>query len=199
MHQSFLGENVTFLNLSKISIVLLSATFLAACSGPGGNRDDRRSQGNSDPSLQHGAIVVKPTGLLLADMDTNRDLETDRDELTQATSILFAQIDRDNGGIVSGVEFADWAQTALGARYPVQGLASFDTDNSLAIEANEFSDGLNMLFASFDKDNNGRVTRDELFTQLNIDARTSGRGRQGGGPGGVQGGKPGGGGGRPAA
>lgn len=189
---------MTFLNLSKISIALLSAAFLVACGGPGGGRDDRRAQGSGDPSLQHGAMVVKPTGLLLADMDINRDLETDRDELSRAAPVLFAQIDQDNGGIVSGVEFADWAQRALGARYPVQGLASFDTDNSLAIEADEFSNGLNVLFASYDKDNNGRVTRAELFTQLNIDARGSGRGGQGGGqgggPGGGQGGKPGGGG-----
>lgn len=193
---------MAFLNLSKISIVLLSAAFLAACGGPGGGRDDRRAQGTSDPGLQHGAIVVKPTGLLLADMDLNHDLETDRDELSKATPVLFAQIDRDNGGIVSGVEFADWAQTALGARYPVQGLASFDTDNSLAIEADEFSNGLNVLFATFDKDNNGRVSRAELFTQLNIEARGGGRGGQGAGPGGGQGGGQGGGrpggGGRPA-
>ena len=202
-HQCHLGENVTFLNLSKISIVLLSTVLLAACGGPGSSRDDRRAQGTGDPGLQHGAIVVKPTGLLLADMDINHDQETDRDELGKAVPMLFAQIDQDNGGIVSGIEFADWAQTALGARYPVQGLASFDTDNSLAIEADEFANGLNALFATYDKDNNGRVTRAELFTQLNIDSRNSRRGGQGGGAGGGQGGKPGDGrpdgGGRPAA
>lgn len=202
-HQCHLGENVTFLNLSKISIVLLSTVLLAACGGPGSSRDDRRAQGTGDPGLQHGAIVVKPTGLLLADMDINHDQETDRDELGKAVPILFAQIDQDNGGIVSGIEFADWAQTALGARYPVQGLASFDTDNSLAIEEDEFANGLNALFATYDKDNNGRVTRAELFTQLNIDSRNSRRGGQGGGAGGGQGGKPGDGrpdgGGRPAA
>lgn len=193
-HLCYLGENMTFLNLSKISIALLSAALLAACGGPGGGRDDRRSSTNSDPSLQHGALVVKPTGLLLVDMDTNRDMETDRAELARAAPALFAQIDTDSGGIVSGIEFADWAQTALGTRYPVQGLASFDTDNSLAIEVDEFSAGLNALFATYDKDNNGRITRAELFTQLNIDARSGGRAGQGGGPGGGQGGRPGGGG-----
>ncbi|MEO0963000.1 MAG: hypothetical protein AAFY01_11310, partial [Pseudomonadota bacterium] len=122
-----------------------------------------------------------------------------REQHRHSLAEFFAQIDQDNGGIVSGIEFADWAQTALGARYPVQGLASFDTDNSLAIEADEFANGLNVLFATYDKDNNGRVTRAELFTQLNIDARNSRRGGQAGGQGGRPGGGGPGGGGRPAA
>ncbi|MEO0962741.1 MAG: hypothetical protein AAFY01_09995, partial [Pseudomonadota bacterium] len=70
---------MTFLTLSKISAVLLSTALLAACGGPGGNRDDRRTQNTGDPALQHGAIVVKPTGLLLADMDINHDQVTDRE------------------------------------------------------------------------------------------------------------------------
>ena len=138
-------------------------------------------------------MVVKSAGLLLADMDTNGDLATDTGELDQATAKLFSAIDQDNGGVISAVEFADWAMVNLGTRYPVPGLARFDADASLSVERNEFADGLKSLFATYDKDGSGTVTRSELFTQLNIPTR--GRGRPGGlagggGPGQGGGGRP---------
>jgi len=172
-----------------MSATILAGAMLSACGGPGGGPGSGRLSGSSgDPALQHGAIVVKPAGLLLIDMDTNRDLDTDSEELANSTPDLFAQIDQDNGGVLSALEFANWAQTALGTRYPTFGMARFDTDNSLGVEADEFATGLQTLFASYDKDNNGRVSRAELFTQLNTDPRGGQGGRPSGGPGSGQGG-----------
>jgi len=172
--------------LPAAPVLLMCAVLLTACAGPGRPENRGGAATTGDPALQHGAMVVKPTGLLIADMDTDNNFETDRQELDRATVTLFDQIDQDRGGIISAVEFADWAMINLGTRYPVPGLARFDADASLSIERDEFTEGLRMLFTAHDKDGNGSVERAELFNQLTVPNRGggSGRSRPGGGPGG---------------
>lgn len=167
--------------LLAISVTALAATLLVACGSPRGQGGNRVAGSSGDPALQHGAVVVKPAGLLLIDMDTDRDRDTDQEELARSTPDLFALIDRDGGGILSALEFADWAETTLGTRYPVFGMARFDSDNSLGVDAGEFASGLKSLFSDYDKDDDGRVSRAELFTQLNTDPRSSAPGRRSGG------------------
>lgn len=172
------------------------AMALAACGGPGGPGGKRggpsgdRAQAERDPALTHGALVVKPEALLISDLDANGDRVTDRAELTRALPALFAEIDSDGSRVIGGIEYAGWAETALGSRYPVLGLAHFDADNSLSIEPAEFDTGMQALFTRLDTDSDNRITRTDLFTTLDMPASgarggmAGGRGDRGGGGGG---------------
>lgn len=185
---------------SNTLLALAAALALAACGGPRGPQNAGPQQ-SADPEMQHGALVAKPTALMFVDMDTNHDLATDTDELAAAIPALFAAMDADKSGTISSIEFSIWAEATLGTRYPVPGLARFDTNGSLSIDPNELGEGLQTVFAGFDSNNNGHLSRTELLTELNMPVGRHGAGRiaGGGAPGGGRpdgGGRPGGG--RPA-
>ena len=86
------------------------------------------------------------------------------------------------------------ALATAGTRYPVPGLTRFDKDGSLSIDPNEFDEGLQAVFADFDSDQDGHVSRRELLTELSIPQGRQSAGAGGGAP---SGGRPGEGG-RPA-
>lgn len=166
---------------SMRTAALFSAVFLAACGGPGGRpggdgAGPGRADTQRDPALTHGAMVVKPEALLIADLDFDGDRVTGRADLARALPALFAEIDTDASSVIGGVEYAAWAQTTLGTRYPVLGLAHFDADNSLTIERAEFDTGMQALFTRLDTDGDDRVTRTDLFTAINIPIQGGGRG-----------------------
>jgi len=166
---------------SMRTAALFSAVFLAACGGPAGRpggdgAGPGRADTQRDPALTHGAMVVKPEALLIADLDFDGDRVTGRADLARALPALFAEIDTDASNVIGGVEYAAWAQTTLGTRYPVLGLAHFDADNSLTIERAEFDTGMQALFTRLDTDGDDRVTRADLFTAINIPVQGGGLG-----------------------
>jgi hypothetical protein len=164
---------------------------LAACAGgpkgpPAGAVRPVGARGMDVPS-----VITRPGALLLAGLDANGDFAISKQEAETGADKQFVHADANGDGLVAPLEFAAWANSALGTSDSTPGRLSFDTSSDGQITQAEFIAGVRALFAQFDADQDGQVARSEMVQQLKLPDREGPMmgggpmmGRRGGPPGG---------------
>ncbi len=113
-----------------------------------------------------GAVLVRPVGLVFADMDHDGDAVLTTREIEGGTAAQFAKFDSDSSGVWSFVEQGDWAETHLGDRYALPSAMLMDTDGNGTIVLDEFQTAIAAAARLADTDKDGAVSRSELLITL---------------------------------
>lgn len=134
------------------------------------------SGGDGDSGARKAAVVggkvLEPSALVLVGMDTNQDFVINREELTAGATASFAAADVNNSGTLTPIEHANWAAKWMGDRYASPGYMNFDANMDQGISPEEFSKELERLFAIYDQDQSGTVTREELLVFVGSPSRS---------------------------
>ena len=137
-----------------------SGTTLPAQSGtPGGPPITNGSNGQPPAT-----IVVEPVAMMIAACDANEDGKTTRDELTACVKRSFDAIDTGRKGSLGYIDYSDWALKWLGDRNALPSPFIVDSDGDNRITLAELEAQFATLFARFDTDKDGAVSRAELIT-----------------------------------
>lgn len=109
------------------------------------------------------SIVVEPAATLIATCDANADAMVTQAELHACLARSFVDVARGKPDI-GYIDFGDWAVKYLGDANTLPNPFSVDSDNDNRITLAELTAEFDRLFARFDADRNGSVTRAELLT-----------------------------------
>ena len=109
-------------------------------------------------------IVAEPVAVMIAACDANGDAKVTRPELQACVQRSFAAIDTTHGGSIGYIGYSDWALMWLGDRNALPSPFSVDADGDNRITLAELQAQFDSLFARFDADKDGAVTRAELLT-----------------------------------
>lgn len=153
----------------KIKIVALCALLAAALGGCASGSD--AGDGMRTTTLI-GGKALEPNALILVGLDANQDFVIDKEELTAGAASSFATADTNNSGTLTPIEHAEWATKWMGDRYASPGYMNFDANMDQGITPEEFSNELERLFAIYDQDKSGTVTREELLVFITAPRRT---------------------------
>lgn len=88
-----------------------------------------------------GAMAARPAALLFASFDRNADYAVDADELAQGLTAAFASADGNGDFLVTPLEYAEWAEKALGARDALPTRLRLDANGDGSLEEWEFIEG----------------------------------------------------------
>ncbi|WP_326525125.1 EF-hand domain-containing protein [Sphingomonas sp.] len=112
-------------------------------------------------------IVAEPVALFIAAADRDRDGRTSLAEFRQAvvetTSADPPWRERGDAGI-GYIQYSDWALRWLGDRNAVPTPFEIDRNGDNRVTFQEFSNRMEAIFARFDADKDGAVSRAELLT-----------------------------------
>lgn len=109
-------------------------------------------------------IVAEPVALMIAACDANGDAKVTRAELDACVKRSFAAVDTGNAGSIGYIGYSDWALLWLGDRNALPSPFTIDTDGDNRITLAELQAQFATLFARFDTDKDGVLTRAELLT-----------------------------------
>jgi hypothetical protein len=109
-------------------------------------------------------IVAEPVALMIAACDANGDAKVTRTELDACVKRSFAAVDTGNAGSIGYIGYSDWALLWLGDRNALPSPFTVDTDGDNRITLAELEAQFATLFARFDTDKDGVLTRAELLT-----------------------------------
>ena len=125
-------------------------------------------------------IVAEPVAVMIAACDANGDAKVTRAELQACVQRSFAAIDTTHSGSIGYIGYSDWALLWLGDRNALPSPFSVDTDGDNRITLAELQAQFESLFARFDADKDGAVTRAELLTirAMAIGDRPDARGKK---------------------
>ena len=116
------------------------------------------------PAQPTATIVAEPAALFIAACDQNADGRTTRAELDPCVARSFARIDTASSGTIGYIGYADWALLWLGDRNALPSPFGVDANQDNRITVLELQEEFGRLFARFDLDRDGMVTRAELLT-----------------------------------
>lgn len=105
-------------------------------------------------------IVAEPVALFFAAADRDRDGRTTLAELRQT----IADTTADWGAGVGYIAYSDWAERWLGDRNGIPTPFELDRDGDNRVTVAELTARMEALFARFDANADGAVTRAELLT-----------------------------------
>lgn len=109
------------------------------------------------------SIVAEPAAMLIATCDADADAAVTQAELHACLARSFADTAHGKSDI-GYIDFGDWAVKYLGDANTLPNPFSVDSDNDNRITLAELTAEFDRLFARFDADKNGCVTRAELLT-----------------------------------
>jgi hypothetical protein len=109
-------------------------------------------------------IVAEPVALMIAACDANGDAKVTKAELDACVKRSFAAVDTSNAGSIGYIGYSDWALLWLGDRNALPSPFTVDTDGDNRITLAELEAQFATLFARFDTDKDGVLTRAELLT-----------------------------------
>lgn len=137
----------------RFALALIAASF--AVSGVSAQDDDLITLGGSSSGPEEAAreapppsgLVLRPGGLFFASLDADGDFLISTAERIAGVEAAFATADRNGSGDLSLIEYADFAERALGARDAQPGVLGFDRDQDNRISPAEFRAGFEDLAA----------------------------------------------------
>lgn len=109
-------------------------------------------------------IVAEPVAMMIATCDADGDGKVTRAELAPCVARSFAAIDTEHKGSIGYIDYSDWALRWLGDRNALPSPFTVDANGDNRITLAELQAQFDMLFARFDADKDGAVTRAELLT-----------------------------------
>ena len=141
------------LSLPTFAVVLAvsAAVFLvdvayAQQRGPGGEGARRGTPPGSGGAP---GLMLRPAGLLFAGFDANGDYAVDAEEFEAGIARAFPAADADGSGVITPLEYADWAAKALGSREARPGVTGMDVNADAAITFEEFDTAFRDTFALY--------------------------------------------------
>ncbi len=161
----------------KTKAVVIVIIFITGCASKNGKRI---------PQGQEPVTSLLPGGALLIGFNRNDDYVIDEAELAEGRVNAFKAADLDGNGVISLSEFRFWQPKATGSRSALPNLVYFDRNFNDRITQSEFDVGLNKLFHDADKNEDSKVSYQELVTIVSPpEARKGGSrsGERGGGSG----------------
>jgi hypothetical protein len=109
-------------------------------------------------------MVIEPVAMMIAACDADNDGKTTHAELTQCIGRSFAAVDTAHKGSIGYIDYSDWALKWLGDRNALPSPFTVDADGDNRITLAELQAQFDTLFARFDVNKDGAVTRAELLT-----------------------------------
>ena len=160
--------------------ILIAAAALAAATPCAAQQPPLPPPGGGPNGQPTATIVAEPVAVLIAACDANGDARVTQVELAPCLARSFAVIDTGASGTLGYIGYSDWALWWLGDRNALPSPFSVDNDNDNRITPVELQTQFAKLFARFDADKDGAVSRAELLT-IKSGARPSEppRGRRG--------------------
>ena len=124
-----------------------------------------RVLGPGKPNEQTPAtLMIEPAALFIVACDSDGDGRTTRAELDACVERSFAAIDTGHTGKLGYLAYADWQRRWLGDQGALPSPLEVDRDGDNRIALTELQAHFAKLFARFDKDHDGAVTRAEALT-----------------------------------
>lgn len=128
-------------------------------------------------------IVAEPVAMMIAACDADGDAKVTRAELDACVKRSFASVDPGGSGSIGYIGYSDWALQWLGDRNALPSPFTVDANGDNRITLAELEAQFATLFARFDTNKDGILTRAELLTiraRAVDDRPTEARGRRGG-------------------
>ncbi|WP_083942906.1 EF-hand domain-containing protein [Sphingomonas soli] len=108
-------------------------------------------------------VIVEPVAMMIAAFDSDGDARVTRAEFDAGLRHSFESANpRD--GTLGYIAFSDWSERWLGDRNTLPSPFETDRDGDNRISFGELADRFSLLFARFDTDKDGVLTRRELVT-----------------------------------
>ena len=109
-------------------------------------------------------MVVEPAAMLIAACDRDGDAETSRFELNECLAKSVAGTPGVKDGVMRYIAYGDWALKWLGDRAALPSPYEVDRNADDQVTLTELQDHFGRLFARYDRDRDGQVSRAELLT-----------------------------------
>ncbi|MDE0879476.1 MAG: EF-hand domain-containing protein [Sphingomonas bacterium] len=119
---------------------------------------------NGSAGADRATVMVEPVGMMIATFDSDGDGRVSQAESKAGVARSFAAIDTGNSGRMGYIAYADWCSRWMGDPDALPSPFSVDTDGDNIITLDEMQAAIAHIFARFDTDKDGAVTRKELLT-----------------------------------
>lgn len=143
----------------RIWPLALAAVALSACG------TSRSSETRASNDLVR--ALLSGDALLFVDFDADHDYSVSVAEVEAGAAREFTRADTNGDGSLSPIEFQNWANQVLGGAMTPPYRLDFDRNVDNAISEDEFRNELVARARTYDRDENGVVTRAELVRQVN--------------------------------
>ena len=138
---------------------------LAAMQAGAPSSPEVRVLGPGRPNAQTPAtLMVEPAAMFITACDQDGDGRTNRAELDDCVARSFAAIDTAHANTLGYLGYADWQKRWLGDQGALPSPLEVDRDGDNRVSLAELQAHFAKLFARFDKDHDGGVTRAEALT-----------------------------------
>jgi hypothetical protein len=128
-----------------------------------GSRDTSSPIGSSTTAQPASTVIVEPVAMMIAAFDADGDARVTRAEFDAGLRRSFDSAGPRDGAI-GYIGFSDWSERWLGDRNTLPSPFETDRDGDNRISFDELSARFALLFARFDADKDGVLTRKELVT-----------------------------------
>jgi hypothetical protein len=108
-------------------------------------------------------VLLSSDALLFVSFDADNDGRTSAADLDAGVLREWARADRNQDGVLTPLEFSDWARSALGGPQLPPYRLNFDRNVDNSITRAEFADELRARFDEYDANHDGAVTRAEML------------------------------------
>ena len=126
---------------------------------------DVRVLGPGKPNDQTPAtMMIEPAAMFIVACDSDGDGRVTRAELDDCVARSFAAIDTGHAGTLGYLAYADWQKRWLGDQGALPSPLEVDRNGDNRVSLDELQAQFAKLFARFDKDHDGVVTRAEALT-----------------------------------
>ena len=149
------------MRLLPLLIALFAATPALAQERPASEKGN--PIGQSTVRQPAATVIVEPVAMMIAAFDTDGDARVTRAEFDAGLRRSFDSASlRD--GVMGYIGFSDWSERWLGDRNTLPSPCEVDRNGDNKISFEELAERFGLLFARFDADKDGVLTRRELVT-----------------------------------